>query len=295
MIEFNKETHILDNRDLLDIIKSKGLEVQKRVYEYLEAALDNDLFKALESNKRTLAISCYGEPHEADATLNLSAYFYDNARKLSEGYTWIDVKEKLDTFLCQNVDSKYSHMIYNAVPYAVAFLTGQRIYQNRRSSTIDPVQILADGSKKYWGKEDGKEITNPENFTITRTVIDNEQFDVAIVISITYAIENAVKMTLANSKTNIGKIIHFQLDQTGSDSVRSGSHAWLLAQSIDKVVRNRSEKEKEGCLHIFVSSPISIMYHLGKLSKMYGEIQLYEFDPVTRSYFKSVHFPLENE
>lgn len=91
---------------------------------------------------------------------------------------------------------------------------------------------------------------------------------------------------------------NFYMEKLGNDSVINGHHAWNLAKQVNAVLEKRTLEQKRCTLHVFYAGPWSVLFNLGRLSRSYGKVQLYEYDMEHArydSYYKTVHFPLEGD
>lgn len=122
--------------------------------------------------------------------------------------------------------------------------------------------------------------------TEEKTGAENNVKNVALVVSATHSIYEDVKSYIEKSDLRIDKIIHFQMPETGLDSVKSGSHVWQLTSQINKKIG----EERESVLHVFCACPVAIMFNLGKMSSTYKDIQLYERDERGQAYYASASF-----
>lgn len=82
-----------------------------------------------------------------------------------------------------------------------------------------------------------------------------------------------------------------EMPRCSGEAVKSGRHIQNLSVQIGEIINQRSIEEKEGIMHIFVSVPKEIMFYLGKKSRTYGRIQLYEYNN-NSTYAPFVAFPI---
>jgi hypothetical protein len=59
-------------------------------------------------------------------------------------------------------------------------------------------------------------------------------------------------------------------------SVIDGDHAWEVSKQLNSWIERRTNNN--GVLHIFVASPVSIMFNLGKMSLAYGKGRIYDYN-----------------
>lgn len=230
----------------------------------------------------------------AAALLDFVPYFDGRYLKDEADCSWRDLGNKIVGFVKDknNIQPEKKYYIDLATHFTIAFMAG-RIMDSRRGIYCMPVQRTQFG-KCNWDIDNRNE--NPMH-PFQMTTIDmnraeeksdagNDIKNVALVVSATHSILKDVESYIEKNDLKMDKIIHFQMPETGLDSVKSGSHAWQLATQISKKIG----EERDAALHIFCACPVAIMFNLGKMSSTYRDIQLYERDEQRQTYYASTRF-----
>lgn len=250
---------------------------------------------ANEKREELITIRSFPSLIEERAAVLLDFVPYFDGRYLKQeetGCSWRDLGEKIVEFVSNNIQPGKKYYIDLATHFTIAFMAG-RIMDSRKGMYCMPVQRTQYG-KCNWDIDDKNESpTSPFQVTTTdmndvgeKSDTENDVKNVALLVSATHSIVKDVKSYIEKENLKMDKIIHFQMPETGLDSVKSGSHAWQLATQISKKIG----EEKEAALHIFCACPISIMFNLGKMSSTYRDIQLYERDEQRQTYYASARF-----
>lgn len=211
-------------------------------------------------------------------------------RNLREGYSWEDVFQILEKFVCEKMKKNEEYQIALETSLSISFTVG-RILNPKTGIKVIPIQKTLDGHSQ-WTRE---ESSQQKEFLIEKDILSEDANDMAISIGITHDINADVKEFIDNSELEIAVCERFLLEDCGTDAIKNGSHAWALAKQINGEIGKRTGKLKRGTLHIFVAGPNSVMFYLGMQSMMYGKVQLYEYDAVTYSYYPTILFPQRGE
>lgn len=211
-------------------------------------------------------------------------------RNLREGYSWEDVFQILEKFVCEKMKKNEEYQIALETSLSISFTVG-RILNPKTGIKVIPIQKTLDGHSQ-WTRE---ESSQQKEFLIEKDILSEDANDMAISIGITHDINADVKEFIDNSELEIAVCERFLLEDCGTDAIKNGSHAWALAKQINGEIGKRTGKLKRGILHIFVAGPNSVMFYLGMQSMMYGKVQLYEYDAVTYSYYPTILFPQRGE
>lgn len=127
-------------------------------------------------------------------------------------------------------------------------------------------------------------------------VVAPEAGDVAYAVSVTQPVLKDVNLYLENAGVPVSRIVpRTLLPEPSRTSVREGTHAMQIAQSLRQAFRERTPREHEGVLHLFAAAPNAILFFLGQLCRRIGPVQLYEYDFDTRrpgAYTPSIRTPL---
>jgi hypothetical protein len=107
---------------------------------------------------------------------------------------------------------------------------------------------------------------------------DPQANDVAFAIGVTHDPQKEAEEYLKSSQLDITRLVPLTVPKPSTTSVRDGLHALQLAQWLVRKVRQRSAREREGTLHLFMAAPNAFVFFLGQLSRSFGPVQLYEHD-----------------
>ena len=199
----------------------------------------------------------------------------------------------IDNFLKERCIEDEKYFILLDANQTIAFMSG-RILDIKTAKEIIPIQRTEKGLDS-WEK---KEVVNNQQAICKNESINNEENEVAVVISFSRDILNDVKAYLLEEKRKIGRIIDIRLAKINSSSVVDGTHAWELANQIKNIIDNRELSEKRSLLHIFMSCPNSVVFLLARYSLPFGKIQLYEYDfsgESTHTYYPTIMFPFDKK
>jgi len=248
-------------------------ELEKRIYMVADKC---------EPKRINLGIRSFARSSEKldDATINtfcLLEKFED--RYLKEQYSWDeDIFKCLQEFLLSTTCDKEAYQISLDTHASIAFAAG-RILDSKSGINIFPVQKTATNGSIFWNVKISNKRVYPD-WVVKSEQIDNNKFDVALVLNVTKGINEAVVEYINEMELPIGRIIDCSLEADGATnvSIKDGTHAFRLADSIYNAVTKRTLSERRATLHIFASAPNAFMFFLGKCSWGFGKCILYEYD-----------------
>lgn len=103
--------------------------------------------------------------------------------------------------------------------------------------------------------------------------------DLVITVSVTHDIKVGVQTYLNRQDITPKRTLHATIHQgVGNSSIKSGAHAWKLADQLGARIREITMSETIHRVRLFAAAPNALMLYLGKGSRMFGAIQLYEHD-----------------
>lgn len=213
-------------------------------------------------------------------------------RELQSGYSWGDIFQAIEQFVCGRLDNTIEYHIALETLLSVSFTAG-RILNPKSGIKVIPVQKTLDGHVDW--KRDTIDEMKYSRFVVSDKMLCSGASEVAISIGVTHDIRKAVQSFIENSQLKIGLHKEFLLEDFGNDAVKDGTHAWQLAKQISREISKHADIIKQGRLHLFIAGPNSLMFYLGMQSMMYGKIQLYEFNPKKNTYYSTILFPQEGE
>lgn len=274
-LEFIVKAIVTDN--FLSSLDSSGIE---------KAKFDSKIEKyVMMMSKRYFGIKVIGVVTFERGTEYLSDYAesklslvdkFDN-RKLKPEFDWdIDIYNELNSFLQNNVDPKWHYQIALEVPLSIAFACGRILDPKSR---INALPSSPQDKYEVWN------INEPIDdtmlcFDIQDERIDINEFDTALIISVTHDIRVNVDEFLVDKSIKLGRKITLTIESNGpsNNAIVNGSHANYLVQKVVASLARRTTAERRATTHIFASAPNGFMFFLGQQSRGFGNCILYEYD-----------------
>lgn len=265
-----------------DYLESLGLELN------IEKSEINETYSGYTGVVVSNFQDCIEEMQNEEKILDLTDFF--DGRYFKGSY-WNDIIGLLLDFIKKEMHSNDKYILHIETLLSIAFVFGRLLHSKTRIE-IYPMQ-LTDGTKKFWCPlEDPDE----DYKSLKCEVFSNaEKGDIALVLGINRHILPNVNEYIGKEEIKISKVINCNIGgEIGGETVKNGKHAKKVANDIAAIVDSRNEDEKMNKLHIFSACPVSLMFYLGKLSKSFREIILYEYDfegEKRRTYSKSFELP----
>ena len=203
---------------------------------------------------------------------DLKRYF--EGRFLKYEYEWETIVNEMKTNIRLYMNKNSQYLVKLTTHYSVAFMAG-RILNPKSGMRVIPEQSTNDGIV-VWNTKNQK-TKKYEKLLINKVERNENNYDVAFVLSITRNIQRAVMNYIEDQRLPIGQIYFCSFELPSIDSVVDGEHAWEITKQINYWIEE-GLINKSVTLHIFVAAPISIMFNLGKMSLSYGKGQLYDYD-----------------
>ena len=229
-----------------------------------------------------------------DTTKCLSLIDKFDGRNLKNGYDWNnDIYPTLRDFLIANTNNNYAYQVFLDTHASLAFAAG-RVLDSKSGINVFPIQKTATSGIVLWEvKLSSKK--SYSNWDISHEILDENQFDSALILNVTRIIYKNVVEYIKGKKLLIGRIINCTPKEGGATnfSIEEGNHAAALANSIYSAIAQRTTVERRATLHIFASAPNAFMFFLGQNSLGFGKCILYEYDFEQRdscSYSPSINF-----
>lgn len=235
-----------------------------------------------------------GAVHLEDETMCLSLLDKFDGRNLKNGYDWNnDIYPKLRDFLIANTNNKHAYQVFLDTHASLAFAAGQ-VLDSKSGINVFPIQKSATNGTELWDVKLSSK-RNYSNWNISHEMLDENQFDSALILNVTRPIYSDVVGYIKEKNLSIGRIINCTPNEVGATnfSIEDGNHAAALANSVYNAIAQRTAVERRATLHIFASAPNAFMFFLGQNSRGFGKCVLYEYDFEQRdscSYSKSINF-----
>jgi len=210
-------------------------------------------------------------------TLDLRRFF--TGTKIAPDFEWDrDLLPALEQFFLQFGSSEKLSVFLEAHT-SLSFAAG-RICDSKSGIDIVPYQKSSAAGLQLW-PTDLKTAESYPGWEVHQTELSAfPQHELALVINGTHEIYRDVTSFIDQTKLPIGIIISCTVKERGPghESMIDGYHAWTLAKEISSILDRRTAEEKRGVVHLFISAPRAFVFYLGKVSRMFGKITLYEHD-----------------
>lgn len=302
-ISYNEQTMTFDqisfiasatvNKQMISSTDGKGISKEE-----FEEELENHIFLVADEyapKRISLGVKSFfrsAEQIEKETQSYISFLDKFNGRNLKKEYNWnTDIYKKLEEFLLSETCNEQAYQIILDTHSSIAFAAG-RVLDSKSGVNIFPIQKSAiDGTLLWDVKLSLKD--DYSTWGISHERFNNSECDSALVLNVTHNIYDDVIHYVEENNLLIGRIINCTLNKDGATnfSIKDGTHANILANSVYKAITQRDTAERRATLHIFASAPNSFMFFLGKNSRGFGKCVLYEFDFEQRnscSYFPTI-------
>lgn len=234
-----------------------------------------------QSDRVSVGIQSFGRGAETlsedvDEYYDLQKYF--DGRYLQDEYSWNEnVYLDLERFLTNKLDKREKYQIYLETHSSIAFSAG-RILDSKSGMDVLPFQKLTNHGVVLWDIDDSEVIDYDWN--VEYISVKEDAFETVLVLNVTKIILDDVVKYLTEKNFSIGTIINCTPKdrQASSISIKNGTHAFQLADSVYRALTRRTTEERRSILHIFSAAPNGFMFFLGKRSGGFGKCILYEYD-----------------
>lgn len=116
--------------------------------------------------------------------------------------------------------------------------------------------------------------------------------DTVVAISVTRNVKSHVDWYMEEYHLSSKMFYHFYLPLEGTKSIQDGTHAWLLAEQVIRVLDRRNPRQRKGKVHFFIAAPGGFVFFLAQQAANIPEITLYEHNfSGDGSYFPSLVLP----
>lgn len=278
---------IQDNQDKnTDSIKKEIKKLMEKIIEIIKDTKNSDNCNVIDIFINNVPKKTF-EGIDEKNIMSLEEYF--NGRNLKDDKKWNDIKEKMDNFI-DKLDKRQEYAINLSCCYSVGYYAGMKFRSKYCWHNIQLKQFSARRNRlETWDNEklcDGEE-------DIEFKPIETKPYDkggrLGVFISVSTRIDENIELDEIKLKHNLDDYVHFYIgdDKESNDFVESGYHASILADQIKKYI----VKCKYDSLHIFVASPMGLMYKLGEKSFEFKNVNIYEYIPAEKKYFKLAEIP----
>jgi hypothetical protein len=246
-------------------------ELEKRIY----LVADKYMPKRISIGVKSFSRGTERMEEKTQCTLSLLDKF--GGRYLKDGYDWnMDIYKNLEDFLLSNTNEKQAYQTILDTHTSIAFAVG-RILDSKSGINIFPMQ-KTNGYMLWDVKYSSKETYS--NWNIIHESFNENRYDCALILNVTKNIYGDVIRYIKDTNLPIGRIINCTPNENGATnfSIKDGTHATILANSVYNAIAQRNTIERRATLHIFASAPNAFMFFLGRNSRGFGKCILYEYD-----------------
>ncbi|WDQ32155.1 SAVED domain-containing protein [Paenibacillus marchantiae] len=227
---------------------------------------------------------------ETSHLLCLSDHFDERLIKVDR--SWIaDIAPKLKGFIQEVFSPGSAYLIQFNTHLSITFVSGL-ILNPKSGVKAFPVQrgdgLMAWIPDIHFDKE-------PDYTSFNEEFSDNQlnQGDTVVAISVTRNVKSHVEWYVEDRNLQVQAFYHFCMPSEGFKAIKDGTHAWLLAEQVIKVLDRRNPRQRKGKVHFFIAAPGGFVFFLGQQAANIPGIELYEHDlSGDGSYHSSFSLPL---
>lgn len=217
-------------------------------------------------------------PHLTDDHLDLRQHFH--CRYIRHDRLWLEaVLPELRSFLQLHVPPGRRVDLVFAAHATVAFAAGWAL-DVKSGLEVAISQPTSETGTTTWASDDGTELPPDQPLWQRRpdVLLDGTLPDVALALGISREVVAEVRAFIEAKDLPIGRIVDaVPAGGPGFRSVAGGAHALQLALALSHRARERHPHEQRGRLHVFAAAPNALLFHLGRLSRAWGSVILYEY------------------
>jgi hypothetical protein len=230
---------------------------------------------------------------ETDAMLCLLKYF--DGRKIKSPELWqSQALSELSQFISATFRGHQRYHLHLHTHSSLAFAAGYCL-DSKAGVDVAPIQATSAG-REIWRPDTSIGHNADPTWTFTEEFVSDSGLDTVIALSVTHNVLEDVRTYASQSLHQVRRIISCIVPPGPSNqAVRDGTHAKLLANQLAAYFKtSRTNKERQGQLHIFAAAPNALVFFLGQLARSFGSCILYEYAFETNAlgaYQPSLSFP----
>jgi hypothetical protein len=229
--------------------------------------------------------------------LDLTEYFDHPSKKprcLSKDKTWGDIAQRIEAgtaelfypgdSVCLNLDTHLS--IAFGLGYCLSPKSGVAVAIKQKGEN---------GTREFLFSELVPSAKTADLWKQTTHDFDDQRSDdLAVAIGITHPVERDVSLFLTKNSFFVRKLKCFEIvPEPCATAMRDVAHCIQLSKSIFEEIKNSCDVEGYSRVHLFMASPVSFAFHLGRKFNALGyKWQLYEHafdkDGIERTYTPSL-------
>lgn len=220
-------------------------------------------------------------------SLDLSGFFRsdgEDGRYIRDNALWPVVAREVAGFLPGVVSRSRTNVLEMSAHFSIAYAAGRSLEAMAGSEVVFHQRGLR--GLEEWRIDEGEV---PGLWTrLEETELDGGGSETALAVTVSQEVTASVSDYLATTDMPIGRLLIAGMKESQL-AVESGKHAFQLAEALFQWVRDRMRDNTEGPLHLFLSGPVGFVFFLGRLTRDWGEVQLYEHDRDKR--LETEYFP----
>ena len=211
-----------------------------------------------------------------DRMLNLVPYF--DGRYIRDPTTWHrHVLPELRTFVLDAARASDRLRLVLDAHVSLAFAVGS-ILDVKSGMAIEIEQRT--GGRRSWSTGEATADTAWPALVFEDEDLASPCQEVAVAVSLTHDVSLAVRAFALRELPHVGRILHcVPEDGVSHQVVRSGQHAWQLAEAIAQRVSSLPLAARPPVrVHLFIAAPNGFTFFLGQHHKALGPATVYEWD-----------------
>ncbi|MGI0493061.1 SAVED domain-containing protein [Alkalinema pantanalense CENA528] len=214
---------------------------------------------------------------ETDAILDLVPWF--DGRKIQSEQLWQQlIYPKIEQFLSRTLRPSQQCDLHLHVHTSIAFAVGYCL--DTKSGINAAVVQSTRAGREVWRPSLQPKPNQYPTWHFRSDVVSENAPDVAIALGITHDISSDVRFCVEQRDLPVHRIITCTLPTGASQgAILDADHAKLLAEQLSVHLKSdRSPKERQGVLHIFIAAPNALVFFIGQTARSFGSCILYEYD-----------------
>ena len=235
--------------------------------------------------KHVLAIGVRSFMHAIDnlenrckRMLDLVPYF--DGRYVREEADWQGrIYPELHTFVLDEAQSSNRLRLVLDAHVSLAFAVGALL--NVKAGKQIEIEQRTISGRRFWSVDDTEPDPSWPKFVFEDEILASDCDEIAIAIALTHDVSPAVRDFVKQDLQQIRRIVHCKPEGgVSQQSVRSGRHAWQLAESVvQHVLDLRGQGHRVSPpVHIFIAGPNGFALFLGQQQQAIGPACVYEWD-----------------
>ncbi|MXX93044.1 MAG: SAVED domain-containing protein [Chloroflexi bacterium] len=212
---------------------------------------------------------------EVDHMLDLTALF--DGREIGAAENWnAKAGPTIREFMTRSVAPLGQCQLHLSAHSSIAFAAGYEL-DPKSGTRVSFIQNTAAG-RSIWEFSSAAANCNSNLWSVSEIIVNPKGQDIGIVFSATHDARPEVLAHAQDHIPQLGQLLVFSIEpHVGPTAVQGGNHAWVLAQELVKIVRERHpRRDSVGPLHVFGAAPNGLVFLIGRLARSLGPIQLYE-------------------